>query len=387
MKDQTTEQNDIFNKRLQQPDIVAAFFFPLSHATWHDGYYSLNKDDIPKVRSKLSGVRFQAADPSGENLEPERQCQQDVLNLIQSLSRLRETPALSNLVLSSDILTTSQSDSGTRVKFGLYLNPKGRFSKPTDAARVCHRRIVGAVKKSGFVIDSPKSFNPKTGMAGLSQWAEKLRLRPRRKLWPWLLLLLLLLLLPFLKNCNSPPKIFVPIETQSFIIIMDKSSSMAPYFQAVRTEAGKTLERMKSSFFSTHYANIIAYHSSAISALGAIKKVNDESGQKLILFLDNLKAGGGTNLRSGMELAAKEVAAHKKPTTLLIFTDGEDSSIEAMLQDMKPITSQFQDIQIIGNTLTPRLFSNGADPTPINNAETKLSELAKALNGQFGPVK
>jgi len=383
MKAQTTEQNDIFNKRLQQPDIVAAFFFPLSHAAWHDGYYSLNKDDIPNVRTKLSGVRFQAADPS--NLEPERQCQQDVLNLIQSLNRLRQIPALSNLVLSPDILTTSQSDSGTRVKFGLYLNPKGRFSKPTDAARVCHRRIVRAIKKSGFVIDAPKTFNPKTGMDGLSQWAEKLRLRPRRKLWPWLLLLLLLL--PFLKNCNTPPEIFVPIETQSFIIIMDKSSSMAPHFQAVRTEAGKTLERMKSSFFSTHYANIIAYHSSAISALGAIKKVNDESGQKLILFLDNLKPDGGTNLRSGIEMAAKEVAAHKKPTTLLIFTDGEDSSIEAMLQDMKPIITQFQDIQIIGNTLTPRLFSDGADPTPLDNAETKLKELAKALNGQFGPIK
>ncbi|KHD05248.1 hypothetical protein PN36_27130 [Candidatus Thiomargarita nelsonii] len=129
-----TEQNDIFNNRLQQPDIVAALFFPLSHATWQRGYYSLNKEDNPKVRTKLSGVRFQAADPS--NLEPERQCQQDVLNLIQSLNRLRKTQALSNLVLSPDILTTSQSDSGTRVKFGLYLNPKGRFSQQTDAARV-----------------------------------------------------------------------------------------------------------------------------------------------------------------------------------------------------------------------------------------------------------
>ncbi len=218
-------------------------------------------------------------------------------------------------------------------------------------------------------------------MDGLLQWANQLRLRRRRKIW--LLALLLLLLLPFsLRDC-SPPKIFVPIETQSFIIIMDKSSSMEPHFSAVQAEARKTLEKMRKSFFAKHYANVIAYHFSATSALGGIKEVNNETGQQLIFFLDNIKAEGGTNLRAGIELAAKEVAAHQKPTTLLIFTDGEDTSVAEMLQDINPIMNQFQGVEIVGNTLTPRVFS-GVNPKPINELEQKLSELAAALNGHFG---
>jgi hypothetical protein len=373
---------NIFRDRMRQPDIVSEFFFPLGHAAWHRGRFSINKDDIAQVSTKISGVRLQAADPRDENPEPERQCRQDVVNLVQSLIRLRETPALSNIVLSNET-RSGVNESGSRVKFGLYLDPTGRYSNETEAAHECHTHIVRAVQKSALVIDSPKTFEQQTGMDGLLQWANQLRLRRRRKIWPWLLGLLLLLLLLFsLRDC-SPPKIFVPIETQSFIIIMDKSASMEPHFSAVQAEARKTLEKMGKSFFTKHYANVIAYHFSATSALGGIKEVNNETGQQLIFFLDNIKAEGGTNLRAGIELAAKEVAAHQKPTTLLIFTDGEDTSVAEMLQDINPILSQFQGVEIVGNTLTPRVFS-GVNPKPINELEQKLSELAAALNGHFG---
>jgi Mg-chelatase subunit ChlD len=225
-------------------------------------------------------------------------------------------------------------------------------------------------------------------MAGLSQWASQLQLR-RRQIPLWLLLLLLpllLLLILSLKDCSSPEFFGSSITTNSFIIIMDNSTSMEPHFPRVQQEARKTLENLTSSFFSTHYANIIAYHSSATTALGSIKEVNDETGSQLIQFLDNLKAGGGTNLRSGIELAAKEVAAHQKPTTLIILTDGQDSSIDQMLQDRDTILNQFQHVEIIGNTLTPRIF-DVKNPKPINEVETKLNELAKTFNGQFGEVK
>jgi len=387
-ENQTTEtqvvDENIFRHRMQQPDIVSELFLPMG------SHFSVNKDkpEIAKANTKISGVRFQAADPSGENLELERQCQQDVVNLVQSLIQLRKTPEFSNIVLSNEILTNPQSISqlGTRVKFGLSVDPNGHFDNETDAAGECHRNIVQAVQKSGFVVDSPKTFDPKTGMAGLSQWASQLQLR-RRKIPLWLFLLpLLLLLLLSLKDCSSPEFFGSSITTNSFIIIMDKSSSMEPHFPRVQQEARKTLENLTSSFFSTHYANVIAYHSSATTALGSIKEVNDETGSQLIQFLDNLKAGGGTHLRSGIELAAKEVAAHQKPTTLIILTDGQDSSIDKMLQQRDALLNQFQDVEIIGNTLTPRVF-DVKNPKPINEVETKLNELAKTFNGQFGEVK
>jgi len=379
---------NIFRNRMQQPDIVSVLFLPMGHAVWEGGRFSLKKDkeEIAQADTTISGVRFQPADPSGENLESERQCQQDVVNLVQSLTKLRKTPEFSNIVLSNEILKNPQpvSQLGTRVKFGLYVDPK--FGDETNATDECHRNIMRAVRKSGFVVESPQTFDPKTGMAGLSQWASTLQLR-RRKIPLWLLLLPLLLLLLFsFKDCSSPEFFGSPIKTKSFIIIMDKSSSMEPYFSTVQIEARKTLENLKSSFFSTHYANVIAYHSSATTALGGIKEVNNETGQQLLQFLDNLKAEGGTNLRSGIELAATEVVAHQKPTTLIILTDGQDSSIEPMLQDKNSILSRFQGIDIIGNTLTPRVF-DVENPKPINDVETKLSEFAKAFNGQFGEVK
>jgi hypothetical protein len=167
---------------------------------------------------------------------------------------------------------------------------------------------------------------------------------------------------------------------------MDKSSSMEPHFPMVQEEARKTLESMKSSFFSTHYANVIAYHASATTALGEIKEINNETAQQLIQFLDNLKAGGGTHLRSGIQLAAKEVAAHQKPTTLIILTDGQDASIDQILQERNAILKKFKGVDIIVHTLTPRVF-DVENPKPINNIESKLNELAKAFNGQFGEVK
>jgi len=385
-KSSSIDEN-LFRHCLQQHNIISELFLPAGYAVWEEGRFSLKKDKekIAQASTKISGVRFQAADPKGENLEPERQCQQDVVNLVKSLIQLRKTSAFSHIVLSNEILKNPQpiSQLGTRVKFGLCVAPK--FANEIKATAESHRNIVRAIRQSGFVVEFPETFDSKTGMAGLLQWASELKLR-RRKIPRWLLLLPLLLFLLFsLRNCE-PPSIFVPIETQSFIILLDKSGSMSQHFSVVQAEAEKTLKRMSSSFFSTYYADIIAYDSVANSALGKIEEVNDETVSQLTEFLSKLQAGGGTFLRSGIDLAAQEVAAHRKPTTLIILTDGGDGSIAQMLQNKEAILNQFQGIEIIGNTLTPRVF-NIENPKPIDGYETQLSELATMLNGKFGKVK
>jgi len=385
-KSSSIDEN-LFKHCLQQHDIISELFLPIGYAVWEEGRFSLKKDKekIAQASTKISGVRFQAADPKGENLEPERQCQQDVINLVKSLIQLRKTSAFSHIVLSNEILKNPQpiSQLGTRVKFGLRV--ESTFTNEIKATVECHRNIVRAIRQSGFVVESPETFDSKTGMAGLLQWASELKLR-RRKIPLWLLLLPLLLFLLFsLRNCE-PPSIFVPIETQSFIILIDKSGSMSQHFPVVQAEAEKTLKRMNSSFFSTYYADIIAYDSGANSALGKIEEVSDETVSQLTEFLSKLQAGGGTFLHSGIDLAAQEVATHRKPTTLIILTDGGDGSIAQMLQNKEAILSQFQGIEIIGNTLTPRVF-NIENPKPIDGYETQLSELATMLHGQFGKVK
>jgi hypothetical protein len=249
------------------------------------------------------------------------------------------------------------------------------------------------IRGAAFVVLAPQEpFDPATGLVGLRNWCELLKLRRRRKIWPWLLPLLLLPLLLLLPRCEPRQSFFgVPIETRSLLLIVDRSSSMQAHFGALRDEAKKVLSAMRQS--GTAFANVIAYDSQTQSALGEIQELNDHNAQALDRFLDGLQSGGGTNLKSGLDLAAAEIAKHERPTTLVILTDARDGSIRAMVAEGPKLLERFQGVQVIGNALTPRLFGadardpqNPQSPHAIDSEERALSELADTLNGHFGPL-
>ncbi|MEZ5582745.1 MAG: hypothetical protein R3F37_08245 [Candidatus Competibacteraceae bacterium] len=52
----------LFQDRMQRPDVVAAYFFPLGYARWERGHYTLPKTQVAAVRSSISGVRLQQAE-------------------------------------------------------------------------------------------------------------------------------------------------------------------------------------------------------------------------------------------------------------------------------------------------------------------------------------
>lgn len=371
--------------RMRQPEVASELFFPLQHAAFDDrGRLRINKGEVRAVRTQISGVRFCAADPERENLAPERAVQRDVVRLVRSVIALRGVEGLEGAVLGPRGLKCRQpvKGEGTRVKFGLVNDAKGRCVDDMKAARRCHKSIVRAIRRSGFVVQHPTSFDASTGLTGLVTWGSELLLRRRRRWWPWLLLLLPLLLL---RQCDEAESFFgVPIETESFIILVDKSGSMQKWFPVVQAEARSVLDRMEKAG-GTRYADVIAYAGSATSALGKISEVDESTIRELNGFLDKLAAGGGTNLRSGIEQAAREVAAHDRPTTLIILTDAQDGSIPQMLQDMKATLSGFKGVEIVGNALTPRLFGGSGDPTPQDDHERALKELAQGMHGRFGP--
>ncbi|MEZ5582744.1 MAG: hypothetical protein R3F37_08240 [Candidatus Competibacteraceae bacterium] len=105
--------------------------------------------------------------------------------------QLRATPGMETLVLSGQTVISPQlgSSANKRVKFGLCLDTQCGTRHEARAARLCHRRLIQAINKAGFVVIAPPSFKPKTGLDGLLQWAEALQLNARRPRWPWLVLL------------------------------------------------------------------------------------------------------------------------------------------------------------------------------------------------------
>jgi hypothetical protein len=172
------------------------------------------------------------------------------------------------------------------VLFGLYCPADGRFRGEPEAAAECHRQIVAAGRKGQHDLrPEVPSYDPQTGFKGLLEWAERVRWNRRRRS-PWWLLLLLLPLLFLPLCCYWPPErvyfLETEIETDSMILIVDKSKSMTPCFPHIQKEAKRFLtsfrKRNKHAYF-----DVIFYDAEAKSVLGGIEELDD----KKVDFIDN----------------------------------------------------------------------------------------------------
>lgn len=387
----------LFREAMSRPAISREFFFPVDQAWWDDGRFTLGRQGGASGLA-LHGVRLQEPRPGAANPPPERDTQNDLCALFGSVAELRRVPEFSAMVLSEESRIGSQSGTvpGKRVVFGLNCVSGGRFQAEAAAAGECHRVVRRAVEKAGYRIEHPKEpFNAATGFAGLHAWAAAVRLRrkpdPRKLLW--LLLLLPLLLLP--RACrpgpaSTPPPadtmFGVPVEADSFIILLDKSASMGPYIAQVRDEARKLLQERSHDPARSHFADLIVYDAETESVLGDVQPVTPERITKVTNYLNAMKAGGWTRLAVATDLAAREVVRHGRNTTLIVLTDGEDKTIPQMLRDKEKIRAKFGGVPFTMHAITPRLFTPGADPNPATPEEIDLAELCKCFNGRFGPV-
>jgi hypothetical protein len=383
---------------MARPAVAREFFLSLDDAWWDGGTFTLGGQAATR-RPVQRGVRLQEPRPDDAGPPPERDTQADLCGLFGSVAELRKVPELSGLVLSDETLVGEQRGAvpGKRVVFGLRAAPDGGFQAEAAAAAECNRVVRRAVERAGYRVEHPaKPFDPSAGFDGLRDWAMAVRLRrqPDRRRWLWLLCLLPLLLLP--RACRreapqaaAPPAetmFGVPVEGESFIILLDKSGSMDKYIAQVRDEACKLLEERVRDRTRVHYADLIVYDAETESVLGGLRPVTPESVAKVRAYLDAMQAGGWTRLTAGMDLAAQEVARHGKKTTLIVLTDGEDRTLYSMLAFRDDLLAKFKKVPFTVNATTPRLFAPGADPRPANADEMTLASFCKCFNGRFGPV-
>jgi hypothetical protein len=370
-----------FQGILNRPSVAKELFLPGERAGWEGDVYTFGRGE--PLRPRISGVRLQEPDRNKQDSGREKACQADLTALVRSVVEMRKTPPLAGVVLSREVVVgrdASQPDC-KRVIFGLTCPADGRFKNDAEAAGECHRQIIRGVGLAGFRVEHPKTFD---------------------RFSPWLLLLLLPLLLLLLLPWSCPPPAVPPptpgaepprqffgmqVETSSFLIVVDKSGSMQPYFPAVRAEAKRLLDEMIKPGQGVHYADVIVYDAEAKSALGQIEPLTPAVVGRLGAYLDALQAGGGTELSKAVDLAAQEVIRHGKKTTLLILTDGEDNTLHPMIQSRDQVKGRFGGVEVSMHTTTPRLFTPGADPAPANPAEVQLRDFSQTFNGRFGPQK
>jgi len=383
---------------MNRPSIVRELFLPMDQAWWDGERFTLGAYS-GGVRPGQRGVRLQEPGPESAGASTEKDTQRDFCALFDSVAELRRVPELGELVLSEETRVGEQSGAvpGKRAMFGLQCGQGGRFQAEGQAAAECYRVARRTIERAGYRIEHPRDpYDPSTGFTGLHRWAEELRLRRKRDWRPWLLLLLLLPL-PFLfRSCKSAPPappppapdtLFnVPVETDSFIILLDKSGSMGPYFAQVRDEARRLLEERSRDKSKQHFADLIVYDAETDSVLDELKPVTPENITRITTYLNDMKAGGWTNLAVAVDLASKEVVRHNKKTTLIVITDGEDKTVRKMIRDKRAVKAKFGDVPVTVNAISPRLFTPGADPRPANFDEEDLAEFCKIFNGRFGPV-
>jgi hypothetical protein len=329
-----------FRDLLARPAVAREMFLPFGRARWEGPRYTLGRGERQGVAPTISGVRVQEPDPNHVEMHREKGCQRDLVSVIRSVMELRKTPALGGVVLGSakDVLVGSQAGESysKRVLFGLYCPADGRFRSETEAAAECHRQIVAAGKRGEHHLrPEVPPYDAQTGFKGLLEWAELVRWQRRRRPPWWLLLLLLPLLFVPLMCYRVSYEIFnVKIKTDSVVIIIDKSDSMKKCFPRIRQEAERFLKEFKERN-QDPYVDVIFFDEKATSVLKGIKKLNQENYDKIMDELYSIKVGNGTNLKSGLELAAKEIGEQPKKTTILVLTDGKQDSPNPSLADLQ----------------------------------------------------
>lgn len=416
---------DMFSDIMRRPGMAPAMFLPVERSQWINGRYTLGKNPAPLPAGEFTGVRLQVPDPRNLNKTNEHNVQGDLSQLIGSLTALRSAhPELAATVLSNESVVVKDRSGTKRVRFGLACDPAGGFRDEAAAAAECHKQILRGIRKGWFAIESQPEFDAARGFAGLSDWAKGVRLK---KSWDWRWLLLLLLLLPFLMGPCRPTDPMAG-KTKSFIIVLDKSSSMQPHFTKVQEEARNTLESIANSalqrflgfFGQTYYVDVIAYNDTAESCFdgkryagkNGLQPVTPETKDEVLRYIGGLMAGQGTNLKSAITLAEQKIKVHEKETTLCIISDGIDGSIGQMTQEMKNSPNEVRGrfgmspggpALVHANTLSPRLLKETnrtavvvpGDPTvkmdddpwkdkQLRQGEIDMAAFSQAFFGVFG---
>ncbi len=188
-------------------------------------------------------------------------------------------------------------------------------------------------------------------------------------------------------NSSQKEKDFlgISIEVDSFIILLDVSTSMKPVLGQIRKETQRLLEKRAGK---KTYVNIMTYTDKPTSALRGLKILNDKTTKRLNDFLRKIRIGGETSLRSCLIRAGTEIGKHRRKTQVIILTDGKDISIPKMLENPKQVVDMFRRTPYIFRVITPRLILNPkAKPRANGEYEKALEHLAEAVGGRLGALE
>lgn len=107
--------------------------------------------------------------------------------------------------------------------------------------------------------------------------------------------------------------------SKTLLFVVDRSGSMS----GEKIEQAKSsLRQMINQLGEKDTFNIISYSSEVTLFQSELELVSDASRKAALSFVEDIYAGGGTNINEALSMALKQLNDHHRPTYVLFFTDG-----------------------------------------------------------------
>lgn len=107
--------------------------------------------------------------------------------------------------------------------------------------------------------------------------------------------------------------------SKTLLFVVDRSGSMS----GEKIEQAKSsLRQMINQLGEKDTFNIISYSSEVTLFQSELELVSDSSRKAALSFVEDIYAGGGTNINEALSMALKQLNDHHRPTYVLFFTDG-----------------------------------------------------------------
>ena len=159
--------------------------------------------------------------------------------------------------------------------------------------------------------------------------------------------------------------------SKTVLFVVDRSGSMSG--EKIK-QAKSSLQMMINQLGPKDTFNIVSYSSEVDLFRSELEIVSDETRKAALSYVEDIFAGGGTNINDALTTALKQLTDQDRPAYTLFFTDGlptvgitDETAIAASVQKANTVNARIFSFGVgydVNSRLLDRLLERPAERTP-----------------------